>query len=247
MMHLPGDASAAYEAMIQRSFWLPILMAALFLSAGPAHAHKVNMFAMVEGDRVVVQGYFPDGKKALNSKVEVFDPAGNKVAEGTTSSDGMYAFKVPLIADLRITLNAGMGHRAEYTLTKAELAGVKVDPGAPANGKAGEDSRASSTIADAQAALVTANTSADGSNANIPPDEMDTRIRKAVGEAMLPVVRSLSELKEARSFSDIVGGIGFIVGIIGVFFYLKARKMLENHPASAHSDVTGADKRSLKP
>jgi len=47
-----------------------------------------------------------------------------------------------------------------------------------------------------------------------------------VGKAIMPLMRSISELKERSSFSDLIGGIGFIVGILGVFFYIKAKKLM---------------------
>jgi hypothetical protein len=45
-----------------------------------------------------------------------------------------------------------------------------------------------------------------------------------VAEGVLPLAREISELKERRGFSDIVGGIGFIVGVLGIVAYLKARQ-----------------------
>jgi nickel transport protein len=189
--------------------------------AAPAYAHKVNMFAFVEGDRVVVQGYFSDGHKALNSRVQVFAPGGEKLVEGTTDKDGTFSFKVPQISDLRITLYAGMGHRTEYTLPQAELAGVRLGGAAAGPTK----DAAAAPVADEAAAPADTDAGAEASGgASVAPSELEGMVRKAVSESMLPVVRELSELKEARSFSDIVGGIGFIVGIIGIFFYVKARK-----------------------
>ena len=51
-------------------------MAAVFLLMSPtAFAHKLNMFAYVEGDEIFAEGYFTDGKKAKNSTITVFDAA----------------------------------------------------------------------------------------------------------------------------------------------------------------------------
>ena len=50
-------------------------------------------------------------------------------------------------------------------------------------------------------------------------------VRKAVAQGVLPLAREISELKERRGFSDIVGGIGFIAGLLGVFAYVKARQI----------------------
>lgn len=169
----------------------------LFLAVGAVHAHKVNMFAHVEGDKVRVEGYFSDGKRASDSQIQVFAPDGERLLKGVADGEGVFVFDVPQISDLRITLYAGVGHRAEYTLSEAELAG------------------AANAAAVAQTAPVAG---------GISSEEVDAMVRKAVGDALLPVMRSLSELKEQRGFSDIVGGIGFIVGLIGIFFYVKARK-----------------------
>jgi len=37
-----------------------------------AFAHKVNIFAYVEGDKVYTENYFSDGKRCIDSKIEVW-------------------------------------------------------------------------------------------------------------------------------------------------------------------------------
>jgi hypothetical protein len=53
-------------------------------------------------------------------------------------------------------------------------------------------------------------------------------VQKAVGQSLRPVMRALDELKQRRTISDILGGIGIIMGIGGLFLYLKARKLIDN-------------------
>ena len=69
----------------------------LLFSSAPGWAHKVNVFAYVEGDKVVVEGYFSGNIKAQNSAVEVLDSDGKKILEGKTDDKGIYSFK---LADL---------------------------------------------------------------------------------------------------------------------------------------------------
>ena len=173
--------------------------------AGSAHAHKVNMFANVEGGKITVEGYFSDGKPAEKSQIQVFSPSGERLVTGTSDDHGVFTFDIPQISDLRITLYAGMGHRSEYTVREAELAGAAMTQ----NGAGGAVEQAAG---------------ASPAAAGVAAEEVEAMVRKAVGEALHPVMRNLSELKEQRTFSDIVGGIGFIFGLIGIFFYLKARK-----------------------
>ena len=49
--------------------WSSLSLACLLLSlwAGPALAHKVNVFAYAEGDKVHTQSYFNDGSPAVGS------------------------------------------------------------------------------------------------------------------------------------------------------------------------------------
>ena len=66
----------------------------LCMSSSQAYAHKVNVFAYVEGDRVVVEGYFGGNVKAQESPVEIFDESGKKIHEGKTDDKGVYSFKL---------------------------------------------------------------------------------------------------------------------------------------------------------
>jgi nickel transport protein len=44
-------------------------------------AHKVNIFAYVEGGKIYTESYFNDGKKCIDSRIEVLDNQGNKLLE----------------------------------------------------------------------------------------------------------------------------------------------------------------------
>ena len=82
-----------------------------------AFAHKVNIFAYVEGDTVYTESYFPDGKKVKGGKVKVYDSDGKSLLEGVTDSEGRFNFELPKKDDLKIVINASMGHRNSYVLS----------------------------------------------------------------------------------------------------------------------------------
>ena len=180
-----------------------------------AYAHKVNVFAYAEGDQVYIQGYFSDGTKAKNSDVTVYTQDGHEFAKGQTNENGEFAFPTRgKTQALRIVLNAGMGHQASYDIPTDEMADVPAamdaDPVDAANPQA------------IQAGADRVHGSNSESRASAQPSE--AMVRKAVAEGVLPLAREISELKERRGFSDIVGGIGLILGILGVFAYIKARQ-----------------------
>ena len=199
-----------------RYLLLLIIFVVTALFTLPAFAHKVNMFAYPDGNEVFIEGYFSDGKKPKNSEVKVYDSAGKELLSGLTNEEGQFSFVIPKDDDLRITLNAGEGHRTEYTLSRAEIAG--------------EVKNAEEIAKDAKSEGSVSGHPADG---GVASPELQAMIRKAVGESIRPVMRELSELTAKSNFSDILGGIGFIFGIIGVFFYVKARKIMNMNKGSA--------------
>ena len=85
--------------------WLPVLVLLLFLGLtgpSPALAHKVYLFAWVEGDTVLVDAYFSKSKRVMGGKIEVMDSTGQKLLEGTTDDKGRFSFKIPKKDDLFI-------------------------------------------------------------------------------------------------------------------------------------------------
>ena len=87
----------------------------------PASAHKVTIFAWVEGDTVHTQSKFSGGKVAKNAPVAVFDEEGNLLLEGHTDDGGRFSFKVPKDTTLKVVLKASMGHLAEWTVPAEEV------------------------------------------------------------------------------------------------------------------------------
>ncbi|MFZ7128337.1 MAG: carboxypeptidase regulatory-like domain-containing protein [Desulfobacterales bacterium] len=98
-----------------------ILMAACGLLGGKALAHKVNLFAYVESGTVYTESYFPDGRPVGGGKVTVFDSRDRLLLEGETDKEGMFDFPVPGVDDLTIVLDATMGHKTSFKLTKDEV------------------------------------------------------------------------------------------------------------------------------
>ena len=191
------------------------VMAAVFLLMSPtAFAHKLNMFAYVEGDEIFAEGYFTDGKKAKNSTITVFDAADKQLLQGTSDADGQFTFAIPQQSDLRITVNAGMGHQAEFVLLKDELS----------EEAAGTNNEPASVLSSNNAATsaIAVQTPLEATNLN--NDAIRAEVERAVGKAIKPLMRELSTMRAEKSLADIIGGIGFIFGLFGVAMYFKSRK-----------------------
>ena len=193
-----------------------IVLGVSFLLNGNAHAHRVNIFAWVEGDTVLVECKYPDGREVYEGVIRVLDSAGKELLNGKTNAKGEFSFKVPRQDDLTIVLEAGMGHRADWPLSKQDLAPAgeapKPEPAAP-----------SEPAPKTEAPPPAAKESAPGA-ASPPPAGIDQAIEKALDKKLAPVLRMLAEMHEQKvRLTDVLGGIGYIIGLVGVAAYFKRK------------------------
>ena len=170
-----------------------------------AFAHKVNIFAYVEGDKVYTESYFNDGKKCINSKIEVFDNRENKLLEGLTNAEGEFSFEVPQEdGDLKLVLTASMGHRAEYIISADEL---------------GDTFGSIKEKFEEPVSVVFPEVS------SLDLKEIQSLLEDALDKKLEPILREIKRSQEHKiSPTEIIGGIGYIFGIFGIIAYFLSRK-----------------------
>ena len=93
----------------------------LLLPKDPAWAHKVNLFAYVESGIIYTESYFADGKRVENGTISVYDSQGTQLVAGDTNREGMFQFPIPKVDDLKIVIDAGMGHKSDIILKRKEV------------------------------------------------------------------------------------------------------------------------------
>jgi nickel transport protein len=195
---------------------LCLVAALMLLAAGAALAHRVNVFAWVEGDMVFVECKYPDGTKVHEGVIRVLDSAGKELLSGKTNDKGEFSFKVPKQDDLTIVLEAGMGHRGDWPLSRQDLApaGEAPKPGPAAAPQASPKNEAPSPAAVEPTA----------GPASPPPAGIDQAIEKALDKKLAPVMKMLAEMHEQKvRLTDVLGGIGYIIGLVGVAAYFKRK------------------------
>jgi nickel transport protein len=180
-------------------------------------AHKVNVFAWVEGDTVFVEGYFPGGKKSQDSLVEVFNSAGTKLLEGRTNKKGEFSFKIPEKTDLKIILTSSMGHKNDFIVPASNFQEVESSPSSPAQSFAESARDSSAHPADLSQLEGMIDKALDRKLAPV--------IDKALDRKLAPVIKLIRDTrKEGPTIAEIVGGIGYIFGLVGVAVYFSNRK-----------------------
>ena len=189
-----------------------------FIAPSTALAHKVNVFAYVEGGEVITESYFNDGRKCRDSTIEVFDTQGNKLAEGKTDAEGRFSFRPSIRTDLLIRLTASMGHQAEYTIPAADLPASLPTATEGVEGIAEEPH-------EHKHPEPTESVSADSPDRqSFDPAEIERIIDRSVARQLAPIHRALEESGRQRGISDVIGGVGYIVGLMGLVMYFRSKR-----------------------
>ncbi len=200
------------------------LMLFLILSTGNALAHKVMVFAWVEGDTVLGESKFSGGKKVQNSEIIVWDLNGRELLRTRTNEKGEFSFPIPEKTAMRIELIAGMGHKSEWTIPLEDLGETVTTKSAP---KKQIEPQAPRADPDSGQEAQTP--------ASIDPAQLEAMVEKAVTRALnkkiTPLTKMVANLEHNDpSMHEILGGIGYIFGLMGAAMYVSSRKKNNTRP-----------------
>jgi nickel transport protein len=206
------------------------LLAPFCLLLQPADAHKVNIIAYAQEGKVYAEGFFVDGSKAKNSVVEVIDgKTGEKLLEGKTDENGQMSFEIPSVTSLKLILRAGTGHQNEYVLSEEE-----VRQAMPATKKQAErqgEQKKREAPEHKQTKSEQHTEVQKTVNPIAVPENLEAVVGKVVDSRLQPVMKilvTLQEKSEKPGLTEILGGIGYIIGILGIIAYFKGKSRDHN-------------------
>ncbi len=195
---------------------LPLVLVLLAHTA--ALAHRVNVFAYVEGGEVVVECSYSKSKRVNRGAIEVLSlQSGETLLTGETDEAGHFRFPVPEAAretgsGLRIVLKAGEGHQNEWVVDAAEFMNAESGPAiaSDATQTVGEKEQPAPEAVPAPGAL--------------SRGDVEEIVNAALDAKLAPIRRAVLERTEdGPGMREIIGGIGWIFGLVGVAAYFKSR------------------------
>jgi nickel transport protein len=191
----------------------------LFLPAS-ASAHKVTIFAWVDGDTVYTQSKFSGGKRVKNTPVLVFDPKDVLLLDGKTDKNGMFSFKIPQKTSLKIVLKASMAHMAVWKIPVEALGGT--EPKNAAKTDALQDSLKTSPDS---VDIETHEQVFGSSTVTLGKREIEEIIDASLDKKLAPITEILADsIHRGPGITEIMGGLGYIFGLVGVALYFANRK-----------------------
>jgi nickel transport protein len=99
--------------------FIVITLAGFSLSA---FAHRLSVFAWIEGDTLVVEGKLSGGKRPKKGMVYVYDGEEKLLLKAILSEDGTTRFPLPdYQTGLKIVIDVGEGHRSYWILTPYDI------------------------------------------------------------------------------------------------------------------------------
>jgi len=214
-------------------------------SAAPALAHKMVVFATGADRAIEGEVYFHGGEPARNVKVTLFAPDDQVVGETTTDQEGKFRFPIQFRCDYRVIADAGAGHGAEYTVPADELPDDLPQPG-------GEPSEQAASVPDEHDADATPGESHEGASAiasgegaaraeshHEPLAASDAESRKteieAIGRQLAALRRDFDRYRNELRLREVLGGLGYILGIMGTAFYFLGVRRKEKRSTSRDS------------
>lgn len=214
---------------------MPGVLAFMFmlLLCPQASAHSIRCFASADGATISGYAWFGGGKRVLNVPYRAEAPDGTVLQQGQTNDNGEFSFTVKVRCDILVVVDAGSGHVARFTVKAASL-----PASLPEYGKAADAAQVS---APAPAVAKESDTAEAGAVAAAPVAEAELArlIAREVRAQIEPLRGDLEEYKEAQGMRDIIGGIGYLVGVCGIAFYFLGVRRQERRVRCGGEDKPG--------
>ena len=198
--------------------WLTVL-ALLLCFSETGFAHRVSVFAYVDGDAIHVECSFSKSQKVRNGILTFTDlVTGTTLLEGTTNEQGVFRFHpaktfLQTGHGVNILLNAGEGHQNNWQISAEELQALSSFE---------QNTPVAPSVQQAPPPLTKKRMATDSA---LTATELEALIGKVVDAKLAPVKQTLAQQHDSGpTVRDIIGGLGWILGLLGLATYMKYKR-----------------------
>jgi nickel transport protein len=180
-----------------------LLVLAAVLSAPGAFGHGVQLSVQVENTDILGTAYLSRNNPVRDGQVRLLSAGDEELLEQSqTDQKGQFRLTVPTSAmeqklDLLLVVDAGAGHRARHTIPASALRTDEPKEQAPT------DSQHSAHLTEEQVLRV---------------------VESAVQRQLEPLYEQLADNHRHVHASDVLAGIGYLVGIAGLMAWARSKR-----------------------
>lgn len=179
---------------------LSSLLFLLFVVLGinfSAQAHQIRMSVYVEGSNLEGEIYYVGGGNPPGAGASVELKQDDQILATTVADEeGVFLFESVKVGTYTVRADGGQGHVAFYELDKSEFPDVK------------------------ESELTSKAPSSDIQCSPLTKQEL----QKAITKAIRPLREKIDRYEAKTRMHDILGGIGYIFGLFGLFMFVRNRK-----------------------
>lgn len=159
-------------------------------------AHRLSLFATAEGNSISGRVYFTLSAPYKGEVLLFAQGARSAIAKGTSDDEGRFRFEGVKAGRYRVESRSGDGHLAE----------ARVTVGVIQDGDKKREAKLPETGAEKSAAV----------DVNL--------LRRAVATELRPLKEQINKLEETLWFTQMIGGLGLLTGMFGIWMFFLARK-----------------------
>ncbi len=170
----------------------------------------MHLFTAQIGDKLEVKSFFADGSPCKNCDITVLDANDKEILKGKTDEKGKFTFSLPQnIEKVKIILLAEEGHIVKKTINISALT---------------KEKKVMSKIKNMPQIV---------EGKDVPQKENFIETCKAMEEEVISLKSEIQALREELlslrkdiqrfAFRDILGALGYILGIFAIIYFIKKR------------------------
>ena len=210
-------------------FFLTLVVAMTLVFAcfgGAAFAHKLHLFASVEGDLIVGRVYYSQSAPYKHGVVELLSAEQKLIARTKSDHEGRFRLSIPAslkgVSRARLRTKSGDGHLVERVIHL-------VQSGTPQTGfQSGLQGGQSAHMDSIHAPHHAHDHDKDPHHSHEAGARQE--LRAVLQQELRPLKEDLHQLQSKIWLHEILGGLGLLCGFFGVWMFWLARRATETPP-----------------